>query len=163
MRAEIVPIAPADKPALWAELQDYIAEMTAHVDIAPVNGAYEYPGLDAYWTDAGRCAFWAVAEGERAGFALLRRDGAMDGEGTMIMAEFYVRPRFRRTGLGLDFARRLLARFPATWILSEFVTNTGAIAFWRRAIEGHAYSERNYVGGQGKERIEQRVVITSPA
>lgn len=159
MRARLVPIAPAEKPALWTELQDYIAEMTAHVDIARANGVFEYPGLDAYWTDEACWAFWAVADGGRAGFALLRRDA----EGAMIMAEFYIQPRFRRTGLGLDFARQLLARFPATWILSEFVTNLGAIAFWRRAIEGHAYTERTYVGGQGKERIEQRVTIAPPA
>jgi predicted acetyltransferase len=155
MRAEIAPVTLADRHALWTELQDYVAEMTAHVDIAKVDGAYRYPGLDDYWTDENRWPFWALADGERAGFALLRRDA----DGTMVMAEFYTLPRFRRTGLGLSFARQLLARFPATWILSEFATNAGAIAFWRRAIDGYAYTERNYVGGQGKARIEQRVSV----
>ncbi len=155
MRVEVAPITLADKPVLWNELQDYIAEMTAHVDIASVNGAFDYPGLETYWTDANRWPFWALADGERAGFALLRRDA----DGAMVMAEFYTLPRFRRTGVGLSFARQLLTRFPATWVLSEFATNAGAIAFWRRAIEGYAYTERSYVGGQGKERLEQRVSV----
>lgn len=145
----------ADKAEFWAVLQDYIAEMTAYVDISPVDGAYEYPAFDSYWTDENRWPFWAVKDGMRAGFALLRRDA----DGTMVMAEFYTLPRFRRTGAGLSFARTLLARFPATWILSEFAANTGAVAFWRRAIEGYAYTERGYVGGMGKARLEQRVVV----
>ena len=156
MHVEVAPIAAGDKPALWDMLQDYIAEMTAYVDIARVNGAFEYPGLDEYWTDANRWPFWAIVGGATAGFALLRRDA----DGSMVMAEFYTQPRFRRSGVGLSFARQLLARFPATWILSEFATNAGAIAFWHRAIEGYAYTERSYVGGQGKERLEQRVNVT---
>ena len=155
MRVEIAPVALADKPALWSQIQDYIAEMTAYVDVAPVNGKYEYPGFDALWTDETFRPFWALADGERAGFALLRRNV----DGSMVVAEFYVEPRFRRSGVGLSFARQLLARFPATWILSEFATNTGAIAFWRRAIEIYSYTERLYVGGQGKERLEQRVSV----
>jgi predicted acetyltransferase len=155
MQVEAVAAALEDRAQLWAELQDYIAEMTAYVDIAPVNGTFEYPGFDAYWTDENRWPFWAVVDGVRAGFALLRREA----DGTMVMAEFHTQPRCRRTGVGLRFARQLLARFPATWILSEFAANSGAVAFWHRAIEGYAYTERNYVGGMGKERVEQRVVV----
>ncbi|HEX4860320.1 MAG TPA: GNAT family N-acetyltransferase [Rhizomicrobium sp.] len=154
-RADIEPVTPADKPALVAELQDYIEEMTAYVDIAKVGGAYEYPGLDLYWSDEGRSLFWALADARRAGFAMLRRRE----DGAMVMGEFYVRPSFRRTGLGTSFARQLLERFPGVWILSEFATNAGAIAFWRRVIQGYAYTERSYVGGQGKDRLEQRVEV----
>jgi predicted acetyltransferase len=155
MRADIEPAAPADMPALVAELQDYIEEMTAYVDIAKVDGAYEYPGLDLYWVEQDRSVFWALADAQRAGFAMLRRRE----DGAMVMAEFYVRPAFRRTGLGLSFARQLLERFPGVWILSEFATNAGAIAFWHRVIAGYAYTERSYVGGQGKDRLEQRVSV----
>ncbi len=155
MRADIEPIAQADKSALTAELQDYIQEMTAYVDIVKVGDAYDYPGLDLYWVDQDRSAFWALADAERAGFAMLRRRE----DGAMVMTEFYVRPAFRRSGIGMSFARQLLERFPGVWILSEFAANAGAIAFWRRVIAGYAYTERSYVGGQGKDRIEQRVEV----
>jgi len=155
MRVEAVAVASAEKPQLWTELQAYIAEMTAYVDIAPVNGAFEYPAFPSYWRDDNRWPFWAVADGARAGFALLRRDA----DGSMVMAEFYIRPDFRRTGVGLSFARQLFARYPATWVLSEFRTNRAAVAFWRRAIEGYRYKERVYVGGMGTERVEQRVIV----
>ncbi len=150
-----VPVAAADKPALWRELQDYIEGMTAYTDIARVNGEFEYRPFESYWRDANRWPFWCMADGARAGFALVIREDNGDYE----MGEFYVRPTHRRTGIGLDFARQLLKRFPGTWILSEFAANAGAIIFWHRAIEGYAFTERSYVGGSGKERLEQRVTV----
>jgi predicted acetyltransferase len=155
MRAEIEPVAAADKPALWSEMQDYIAEMTAYVDIERVDGAYDYPGLDLFWSEEDRLAFWVLAKAERCGFALLRRRE----DGAMVMVEFHIRPAFRRTGIGTSFARQLLERFPGVWVLSEFAANAGAIAFWRRVIAGYDYTERSYVGGQGKDRLEQRVNV----
>jgi len=155
MRVEAMPVAEADKALLWRQLQDYIVGMLEYVDLGPANGDYDYPSFDAYWRDDNRWPFWAMADSARAGFALVLREA----DGCVDMAEFYIRPEFRRTGIGLEFARTLLKRFPGTWILSEFMANTGAIAFWHRAIEGYSFTERTYVGGSGKERLEQRVVV----
>lgn len=155
MAVAIVPVAQADKPALWARLQDYIREMTAHVDIAPEpDGTYAYAYFDLYWTEENRFAYWAVTpDGARVAFALVRT-----GEHTE-MAEFYSFPEFRRSGTAMDFARQLLARFPGPWTLSEFATNHGAIAFWRKAIASYPYTERSYTGDSGKARLEQRFTV----
>jgi predicted acetyltransferase len=155
MRVEVARVAEADKPLLWRQLQDYIVGMLPYVNFGPKDGDHDYPPFDLYWREANRWPFWAMADGERAGFALvLREDG-----GNLDMVEFYIRPEFRRAGVGLEFARALLKRFPGTWILSEYRANDAAIAFWHRAIEGYIFTERTYVGGQGKERLEQRVVV----
>lgn len=150
---EIVAIPEDERPALWLLLQDYIREMASYdPSIRPAeDGAYEYPWLDAYWHDATRWAFWAKAHGEIACFALVRK---LDDSVTE-MAEFYTRPDFRRTGVGLAFARELIARFPGAWELSEYRANTGAIAFWRKVIDGRTYTEHEYVSANGNPRIAQ--------
>jgi predicted acetyltransferase len=153
---KIVPITLAEKPSLLREMQDYIREMSAFdPTIEAVDGMYEYPYLDAYWSEDTRWPFWIVADGERAGFALLRRTE----EGPMEMAEFYMRPAHRRSGIGMAFARDLIARHSGHWIISEYRASAGAIAFWRRVIEARDYSEREYVSDHGNLRIEQKFVV----
>ena len=107
---KIIAITQAEKQELVREMQDYIREMSEFdPTIEAVNGVYEYPYLDAYWSDDTRWPFWVVEQGERAGFALIRRTE----EGPMEMAEFYVRPAHRRSGIGMSFARDLIARTSA--------------------------------------------------
>ena len=157
MRVEARTVSASEKSDLWSDLQDYIDEMRAYDDdIERVDGAYQYKWFDHYWVDEKRWPFWALADGARAGFALLRR--AENGE--MEIAEFYIRPRFRRGGVGLAFARVLLARHPGPWLISEYRANAGAVHFWRRVIEPYAYSEEAYVGDSGKPRLLQRVTVS---
>lgn len=156
MRVDARAVAIAEKPQLWTDLQDYIREMRAYDDdIECVDGVYHYKWFDHYWTDEPRWPFWAVVDGERAGFALLRREDS----GEMEVAEFYIRPRFRRGGIGLAFARGLLARYPGPWLISEYRSNTGAVHFWRRVIESYAFTEEAYIGDSGKPRLLQRVSV----
>ena len=149
----LVPVPLADKALLWDELQKYIAELTEFGTHRPVDGVFEYPWFDLYWTDAGRHPFWAYADGARTGFALVHCAERTE------MAEFYSFEPFRRTGLALDFARQILRRFPGPWTLSEYRAHTAAVAFWHKVIADYPFAERVYVGGQGKERLEQTFVV----
>jgi predicted acetyltransferase len=157
MRVHIRPVAISEKSDLWTDLQDYIDEMRAYDDdIERVDGVYQYTWFDYYWGDSDRWPFWAVVEGDCAGFALLRRADT----GEMEIAEFYVRPRFRRGGVGLAFARALLARCPGLWLISEYRENSTAVHFWRKVIEPYAFTEEAYIGDSGKPRLLQRVTVT---
>jgi len=152
----IAPILEADRPFLWRQLQDYIRELSAFdPSVHAVDGVYHYPYLDSYWQDEDRWPFWVKAGDDIAGFALLRRTE----EGPMEVAEFYVLPAHRRSGIGLAFARDLIARYPGQWTISEYKASTGAIAFWRRVIEGRAYVEHDYVSENGNARLEQRFTV----
>ena len=156
MQVQARTVSVSEKSDLWADLQDYIEEMRAFDDdIERVNGVYEYKWFNYYWKNEDRWPFWAMADGARAGFALLRREGT----GEMEVAEFYIRPRFRRGGVGLAFARGLLARYPGPWLISEYRANTAAVNFWRRVIEPHAFTEEGYIGDSGKQRLLQRVTV----
>jgi predicted acetyltransferase len=156
MRVRIEPVNVSEKQALWVELQDYIEGFLAYDNLEKVDGAYQYKYFDAYWQDAERWPFWAVVDGARAGFALVRKEESGEYE----MAEFYVRPEFRRGGYGLEFARALLERFPGVWLISEFRANLAAVLFWHKVIEPYAFTEEAYVGADsGKPRLLQRVTV----
>ena len=59
------------------------------------------------------------------------------------MEEFFVAGAYRRRGIGLAAARRLIARFPGPWEITQREANAAAIAFWHRVLDGFvAYDER---------------------
>ena len=126
---EVVAAAVADKSVLRNLLELYLhdfSEMTAS-DVDE-HGLFGYGHLDGYWTEPGRHPFLIRADGRLAGFALVRSGVPHD------MAEFFVLRKYRRGGVGLLAARALFAMFPGEWQVREITANTGATAFWRRAI-----------------------------
>lgn len=153
MRVEVVPIPEADKSLLWDRMQAYIAELMPFGNFGPVNGVFAYEPFDLYWKEPNRFPFWAMADGKRAAFALVLCEERTE------MAEFYSFPEFRRTGVALDFARQIIKRFPGSWEISQYRAHTVAVSFWHRVIAGYPFEERAYVGGQGKERLEQTFVV----
>ena len=156
MRVEICAVPAAEKPALAKQLQDYIREMAQYdPSIDRDAKVFDYPYFDNYWTETDRWPFWLKVDGAVAGFALVRKLE----DGTNEMAEFYIRPEFRRTGAGLAFARDVIARFAGAWELSEYQTNAGAVAFWRRVIAGRAFTEHAYVSANGNPRIAQHFSV----
>ena len=74
-----------------------------------------------------------MLDGARAGFAFLRSD-----EAGMQMAEFFEDPQYRRHPVGAGAARRLIARFPGPWRITQPENNRPAIAFWHRVLDGFA-------------------------
>ena len=146
----LVPLA--EKAALAAMMQDYIAEMAQL--IPGVRAGLAYPDFDLYWSEPDkRWPFWLSVDDTRAGFALVDRDG-----GTMHMAEFFVARPYRRSGVGLDAGRRLIARFPGAWRITQRATNAPAIAFWHRVLDGFVtYKEETTA--TDAVRVEQRFII----
>lgn len=149
----IAPVPVGEKQLLWDMLQTYIDELSVYAGIQRVNGAYEYKFFDAYWGDEGRWPFWAMADDHRAGFALILRDGD-----AMRVGEFYILPEFRRSNLGVSFARALLARFPGPWKIRQMAANKLAVAFWRRTLAPYGYTEANFVA-RDLERFEQTLIV----
>ncbi|HEX3675168.1 MAG TPA: hypothetical protein VHU87_12920 [Rhizomicrobium sp.] len=151
MRAVLAPLA--DKPAMWTMLQRYVVEMFAIMGQAHDGGDYAYPGFDSYWSEEGNWPYWAMEGDARAGFALVGRE-----PGWTRMKEFYIPPKFRRGGLGLAFARQIIAAHPGDWKIRQMAVNERAITFWRRAIEEYAFTEARFAD-KGMDRVEQTVVV----
>ena len=138
MTASEVPIPVEEKAALAGLVAAYVAEMSEIIGMAKGDG--RYPHFDLYWSEPeARWPFWLKTNSTNAGFALVRRD--RDAECTE-MAEFFVAPTFRRHGIGLAAARRLISWYPGPWRITQRENNVGAIAFWHRVLNGFvAYDE----------------------
>ncbi|HGM5485540.1 TPA: GNAT family N-acetyltransferase [Serratia marcescens] len=118
----------AQRPLLAAMLSDCLHELG-------VDG--DYPYLPLYWREAGRYPYLMLSDRQTAGFALVRRlDSA-----TVEMAEFYIKPEWRRNGMGQRAARALFARHPGGWSLSVSQDNPRGLAFWRSVIPAGAKTE----------------------
>src|SRR5664279_2878549 len=120
MSAGEVLVPVAEKSALAAMMQDYIAEMA---QIIPgVRVGQPYPQFDLYWSEPdSRWPFWLKVNDADAGFALVSRDTQA---GLVEMEDFFVARRYRRRGIGLAAARRLIARYPGWWTITTRETNT---------------------------------------
>jgi predicted acetyltransferase len=156
MKVEVIPVRESEKAQLRSLLSDYIRELSAYdPSLVTADGVYDYPVPEQYWREPTHRPFWLKADGEVAGFALVLR--VADGHAEM--AEFYVRREFRRSGIGLIGARAVIADFSGPWELSEYLANPGSIAFWRKVLEGRAFTEHEYVSERGNRRIAQRFVV----
>jgi len=151
---ELVPIPESDKPELWNDLQDYITELAPFDRALAPQGRYEYPGFDALWCEPGRSLFWVKLDGEIAGFAIVHSaDGVTD------MSDFYIRPTYRRRGVGFEFARAVIAQFPGPWTLTQYKAKADSIAFWRAVIGDRPFEELEYTSVNGNARVKQAFVF----
>jgi ribosomal protein S18 acetylase RimI-like enzyme len=86
-----------DRETVRRLLFDYLFEFDGRTD--------PYPYFDAYWEEPDRLPFVLEVHGELAGLCLVR----VLGEGWSI-AEFYVAPEYRRSGIGRSAVEELAAR-----------------------------------------------------
>lgn len=122
-RVEVRPAALDSEALLGAMLPEYLRELGV--------GVGDYPYLALYWVEQGRYPYLILADGEIAGFALVRE---LEGPGSVEMAEFYVRREHRREGVGRAAAHALFARHPGDWALSVLSANHRALAFWLAVV-----------------------------
>lgn len=86
------------------------------------------------WSD-DEPLFLLYADGLPAGFAILSPGSRIDGrQDVWDVKEFFVIRRHRRSGLGSWLARQVWREHPGTWDVRVVEPNTGALAFWRRAV-----------------------------
>jgi predicted acetyltransferase len=148
---ELVPIPESDKSILWNDLQDYIAELAPFDRALAPHGPYDYPGFETLWRD--RTLFWAKLDGEIAGFAIVQSEG-----GLTEMSDFYIRPAYRRHRIGRTFALAVIARFPGSWMLTQYKAKADSIAFWRSVIGERPFAQLEYTSVNGNERVKQTFV-----
>jgi len=149
MQIDIVQATRDDEPVLaaLAELYQYdFTEFTGE-DVG-ADGRFGSDWLTRYWTEPGRYAFIARADGKLAGFALVRR-GSELGVTPLPwdMVEFFVMRKYRRHGIGRVMATTMFDRFRGPWQVREMANNLPAHAFWRRTIGDYMqgkYEERTY-------------------
>jgi len=155
MSPEIVAVPLSEKSDLWAMFQLYAAELAPLVNLQPTDGVYPYAYFDDYWQDDQRWPFWAMQDGERVGFALVR---FAPEHNAMQMAEFFILPAHRKDGNGARFANGLLKRFRGPWKIRQIAANTGATAFWRKVAQPYGYTEETFAQND-IDRVEQTLIV----
>jgi predicted acetyltransferase len=119
-----------------AELFDeYLAELSLHreISVGAVSAA-TYPYWDAYWAEPRRFPFVVHHAHVAVGFALIRERTAPEHPG-IELAEFYVRPAYRRRGIGRAVLQQICRRHPGDWELQVHARNHDALRFWVTSIE----------------------------
>ena len=139
MGVTLEAVATADHAALLAVMRAYHRELDAY-DRRTVGQPFDVVRYERALLDDldDREFWWILADGERAGFVLVRTlpDWPDDSRMVATITDFYVAPAHRRRGVGSAAVEALLAahRLRGTYEMEAAVLpdNAPALAFWQR-------------------------------
>ena len=139
---KIIDAAPDQDPVLHNLLEHYFHDLAEWFlfDSAP-SGKYVASTSD-YWGE-GHKVYLLYKADIPVGFALVApADEWLPGQNANDMKEFFIVRRYRKSGLGRDFARDVWDRHPGPWLVRVYQPNEPALPFWRRAVAD--YSNADY-------------------
>ena len=118
-------------------LELYAYELSDIADLhIGADGRFGYSPLPSYWTESSRHPYLVRVDGELAGFILIQQGSRLTGAPEVWdVAEFFVLKRHRRHGVGLRAAHDVWQRHSGPWEVRVMERNTGALGFWRHAVE----------------------------
>ncbi|MEM8909941.1 MAG: GNAT family N-acetyltransferase [Bacteroidota bacterium] len=130
-------------------LIDYFKEIGAdHFD---QKGQLHYPYLDQYWTQAQRKALQIRCNHQRAGFVLLNDFVLCSSfQANYSIAEFYIKPTYRKRGIGQQAVHQLLRQYAGKWEIRVAKDNHQAQHFWRKVI--YRYTQGDYLERQCEDQ-----------
>lgn len=129
VRAEV-----GDAPRIEGLLHDYLRELSAFGDPSPeAADPGGYPYLDAYWAEPGRHPFLIQCDGRTVGFSFIRGPTST-GTDFYEVAEFYVVPANRRSGIGRSAVFSIWEELPGRWELQVHTENGAAMKFWSSCV-----------------------------
>jgi predicted acetyltransferase len=128
-----------DREWIRAVYRDYLSELSiSKTGLFPALGewdARESEFLAGWFSDPAAKPFVILAEGHRAGFALVSRPPAFPATSIQYrMSEFFIVSSSRRRGVGAFAASLLFNRFAGDWEVLEDEHNRPALQFWRGVI-----------------------------
>lgn len=135
MEINLLLVDIKDKELLKGLINDYQGE------ILKSEKPEEYKYLDSYWQKPDRYPYFIEVEGNIAGFVLVNSYNLVEKDAKNI-SEFYIKPEFRKKGIGLSSAKKVFDLFPGKWEVRELDSNTLAQKFWRKVIAD--YTDNNY-------------------
>ena len=113
---------------LWQLYMKDLAEFRNSV--VQADGRYRDDRLRTYLAYEEHWPFLIRNGGEIVGFALVRKSKP----GTHVIGEFFIRSKYRRSGIGARAAAEILQTFVGNWEISFQEENVKAAIFWRRTI-----------------------------
>jgi predicted acetyltransferase len=136
MQVEVI-IATADQEPILANLLElYSHDFSEIADLQlDSNGRFGYKYLPLYWQESNRYPFLIKADGNLAGFVLVRKGSEVSGdENVWDVAEFFIVRGCRRHRIGTRTVHEIWSKFPGLWEVRVAPKNTAAQIFWSRTI-----------------------------
>ena len=129
-KIEIVSIY--DKSSYRKMLNEYLIELSQFDDNVEFdeNKVPVYKWFDCYWQESSRYPFILKIDGNAAGLCMVRELGTKVYE----IAEFYVKPEYRKDNNAIWFATAILDLFEGNFVFSAKFTNPRAIKFWGKFL-----------------------------
>lgn len=121
------------RPVIKRLMIPYLRELSAYIP-AETSASDDYPYLDTYWSEPGRTPYLLSWDGDTAGFALVNRWSPSGRCTDWSMAEFFVRPNYRRQGIGAAAFHEIARLHPGIWEVPILAANKVAFAFWRKVL-----------------------------
>ena len=134
MNISITPVKEADKILLNSMLEQYENEPNDYEDEEQKPGPYVYKHLDRYFTWENWLAYFIMADGTIAGFALISPDSVEGIPTDYALYEFYVLPEFRRRGVGKVAACKIFDMHKGKWMLQRDPRDKNSVPFWNAVI-----------------------------
>ncbi|MFH0710196.1 MAG: hypothetical protein V2A75_08320 [Pseudomonadota bacterium] len=137
---KITPVTETNSPIYHNLIQSYEAEFSPITGKKPnASGLFE---LDTHLGD-DTLGFLLVIDNTPAGITAIRCKVSQPYE----VCEFYVAPRFRKNGIGMEFAHVIWKSYHGEWEIKQIQGAEYATAFWRKTISSFnetAYTEECY-------------------
>ncbi len=149
MRLQISKLGPESAPLLRNLFEHYVHDMSEwfKIDTKP-DGSFSFD-TSKYWNERYQ-VYLAKTDAAICGFAIVgSSDDWSTQPGGHDVGEFFVLRKFRRSGVGLQFAEYVWHEHPGEWLVRVLEGNRQAALFWRTAIT-------RYTRGAFEE--EQRIV-----
>ena len=135
-----IKLTKADDWSVIANMfQYYIYNMSEYTGFSPdANGSYavdeKITGLYDYWKLADHYPFLIEADGEIAGFSLMRK--FPENPEIYDIGQFFILRKFKGKGVGKKSFELSVKMFPGKWQTRVLLNNSGAKIFWTKVISG---------------------------
>ncbi len=133
---QLEKVTEQTRQTLWNLLQYMLFETSpSGKNVANEDGSFSYKYFDNYFTDSDRDAYLIKTNtGELMGFVMINQYLQKAKTGHSI-AEFLILPRFRRSGVGTEVAKRCFAMYPGNWEVGPADGSDSAHKFWKTVID----------------------------
>lgn len=158
MEAVLIKITVDEKEELNKMLSDYFTEIPgANIEDRNTKIEFEYPYLELYWKEENRIPYKIYVNNKIVGFVLIN-DWIVCKEfgADKSIAEYYIKPKFRRLGIGKSAAHKLFKKYKGKWEIRQSSRNTDGIKFWRHVVG--QYTQENYVETENKQKEKTEII-----
>ncbi len=104
-----------------------------HQELFGGSNQYKYRYLDSYWVENDRHPCYIMLDDIVVGFALINKHTILSKSANNL-AEFYIKPEYRKRGLGNKAAREVFKRYPGKWEVRVLKENALAYSFWKKVL-----------------------------